>query len=202
MPSDVYVAGARMSSFKKSTDSLEELMAEAGRKALESARDIPFDSLYIGAMNVEEFVGEANFAVLLAEYLGLSGIAASRVEAACSTGATVFESAFYAVAFGYMKNVLVIAVERWSRDGGVSMSRRFRWGCPTGDQDSRKRWERWRLTGPSMLRLRGSHRPTLWLSSGSRGEKCPGQVSEACGKGPAQNRPKGSREETRQFHPF
>lgn len=114
MPCDVYVAGAGMSSFKKSTQSIQELMAEAGKKALQFAKDHPIDSIYIGAMNVEEFVREANFAALLADYLGLSGVASSRVETACSTGAAVFESAFYAVASGYMKNVLVVAGEKMS----------------------------------------------------------------------------------------
>lgn len=114
MACDVYVAGAGMSSFKKSTQSIQELMAEAGKKALQFAQHHPIDSIYIGAMNVEEFVGEANFAALLAEYLGLSGVASSRVETACSTGAAVFESAFYAVASGYMKNVLVVAGEKMS----------------------------------------------------------------------------------------
>jgi acetyl-CoA acetyltransferase len=89
-------------------------MAEAGMKAIQSAQDHPIDSIYIGAMNVEEFVGEGNFAALLAEYMGLSGVASSRVETACSTGAAVFESAFYAVASGYMKNVLVVAGEKMS----------------------------------------------------------------------------------------
>ncbi len=89
-------------------------MAEAGKKAIQSARHLPIDSIYIGAMNVEEFVGEANFAALLADYMGLSGVPSSRVETACSTGAAVFESAFYAVASGYMKNVLVIAGEKMS----------------------------------------------------------------------------------------
>ncbi|MBW2120353.1 MAG: thiolase family protein [Deltaproteobacteria bacterium] len=114
MSCEVYVAGAGLSAFKKSTLSIEELMAEAGKKALEFARHHPIDSIYIGAMNVEEFVGEANFATLLAEYLGLSGIGSSRVETACSTGAAVFESAFYAVASGYMKTVLVVAGEKMS----------------------------------------------------------------------------------------
>jgi acetyl-CoA acetyltransferase len=103
-----------MSSFKKSTKSLQELMAEAGKKAIQSAQHLPIDSIYIGAMNVEEFVGDGNFAALLADYMGLSGVGSSRVETACSTGAAVFESAFYAVASGYMKNVLVVAGEKMS----------------------------------------------------------------------------------------
>lgn len=114
MACDVYVAGVGMSPFKKSTRSIQELMAEAGKKAIQSAQQHPIDSIYIGAMNVEEFVGEGNFAALLADYMGLSGVASSRVETACSTGAAVFESAFYAVASGYMKNVLVIAGEKMS----------------------------------------------------------------------------------------
>lgn len=114
MACDVYVAGVGMSPFRKSTRSLQELMAEAGKSALQTAQHLPIDSIYIGAMNVEEFVGEANFAALLADYMGLSGVASSRVETACSTGAAVFESAFYAVASGYMKNVLVVAGEKMS----------------------------------------------------------------------------------------
>ena len=114
MSCDVYVAGAGMSPFRKSTQSIEELMAEAGRKAFQAAQHRPIESIYIGAMNVEEFLGEGNFAAQLAEYLGLTGVPSSRVETACSTGATVFESAFYAVASGYMKNVLVIAGEKMS----------------------------------------------------------------------------------------
>ncbi len=114
MSCDVYVAGVGMSPFKKSTRSIQELMAEAGKKAIQPVQHHPIDSIYIGAMNVEEFVGEGNFATALAEYMGLSGVASSRVETACSTGAAVFESAFYAVASGYMKNVLVIAGEKMS----------------------------------------------------------------------------------------
>ena len=114
MACDVYVAGVGMTSFRKSNQSIEALMAEAGKMAVQRAEHRPIESIYMGAMNVEEFVGEGNFAAFLAEYLGLSGVPSSRVETACSTGATVFESAFYAVASGYMNNVLVIAGEKMS----------------------------------------------------------------------------------------
>jgi acetyl-CoA acetyltransferase len=109
---DVYISGAGMTHFGKSHDSLEELMAEAARFALKDARIRRVDAIYLGVMNVEEFVGDSNFATLLAEALDLTGTPSTRVETASSTGAGVFETAFHAVASGHMKNVLVVAGEK------------------------------------------------------------------------------------------
>jgi acetyl-CoA acetyltransferase len=66
----------------------------------------------MGVMNVEEFVGDSNFATLLADTLGLTGVPSTRVETASSTGAGAFEAAFYAVASGHMKQVLALAGEK------------------------------------------------------------------------------------------
>ncbi|MCJ7785050.1 MAG: hypothetical protein MUP41_14050 [Desulfobacterales bacterium] len=109
---DVYISGAGMTHFGKSPDALEELMAEAARFALKDARIRRVDAIYLGVMNVEEFVGDSNFATLLAEALDLTGTPSTRVETASSTGAGVFETAFHAVASGHMKNVLVVAGEK------------------------------------------------------------------------------------------
>ena len=109
---EVYISGAGMTHFGKSPDSLEELMAEAARLALKDARIRRVDAIYLGVMNVEEFVGDSNFATLLADVLDLTGTPSTRVETASSTGAGVFETAFYAVASGHMKNVLVLAGEK------------------------------------------------------------------------------------------
>ena len=109
---DIYISGAGMTHFGKSQDSLEELMAEAARLALKDARIRRVDAIYLGVMNVEEFVGDSNFATLLADVLDLTGTPSTRVETASSTGAGVFETAFYAVASGHMKNVLVLAGEK------------------------------------------------------------------------------------------
>jgi len=87
-------------------------MAGAAALALKDAGREEVDAIYIGVMNVEEFVGDSNFATLLADTLGLTGIPSTRVETASSTGAGVFEAAFYAVASGHLKNVLVLAGEK------------------------------------------------------------------------------------------
>ena len=109
---DVYISGVGMTRFGRSKEPLEKMMAEAASLALKQAHAERVDAIYLGVMNVEEFVGDSNFATLLVDTLGLTGIPSTRVETASSTGAGAFEAAFYAVASGNMKHVLVLAGEK------------------------------------------------------------------------------------------
>ncbi len=109
---DVYILGVGMTKFGRSKDPLEKMMAEAAALALKQAQLERVDAIYLGVMSVEEFVGDSNFATLLADTLGLTGVPSTRVETASSTGAGAFEAAFYAVASGHMKNVLALAGEK------------------------------------------------------------------------------------------
>src|SRR4030043_434213 len=109
---DFYISGVGMTKFGRSKEPLEKMMAEAASSALKEARLEKVDAIYMGVMNVEEFVGDSNFAALLADTLGLTGIPSTRVETASSTGAGAFETAFYAGASGHMKHVLVLAGEK------------------------------------------------------------------------------------------
>jgi acetyl-CoA acetyltransferase len=109
---DVYISGAGMTKFGRSKDPLEKMMAGAASSALKEAQLERVDAIYMGVMNVEEFVGDSNFATLLADTLGLTGVPSTRVETASSTGAGAFDAAFYAVASGHMKHVLVLAGEK------------------------------------------------------------------------------------------
>ena len=108
----VYISGVGMTKFGRSKEPLEKMMAEAASSALKQARLERVDAIYIGVMSVEEFVGDSNFATLLTDTLGLTGVPSTRVETASSTGAGAFEAAFYAVASGHMKHVLVLAGEK------------------------------------------------------------------------------------------
>ena len=109
---DVYISGIGMTKFGRSKESLETMMAEAASSALKDAHLERVDAIYIGVMNAEEFVGDSNVATLLADTLGLTGVPSTRVETASSTGAGAFETAFYAVASGHLKHVLVLAGEK------------------------------------------------------------------------------------------
>jgi len=46
---------------------------------------------FIWVVNVEEFVGDSNFAALLVDTLGLAGVPSTRVETASSTGAALLK---------------------------------------------------------------------------------------------------------------
>ncbi len=109
---EVYISGVGMTKFGRSNDSLDKMMAEASGLALQDAGLEKVDAIYIGVMNVEEFIGDSNFAALLTNTLHLTGVPSTRVETASSTGAGAFETAFYAVASGHMKDVLVLAGEK------------------------------------------------------------------------------------------
>jgi len=109
---DVYISGVGMTKFGRSKEPLEKMMAEAASSALKEAQLERVDAIYMGVMNVEEFVGDSNFAALLTDTLGLTGIPSTRVETASSTGAGAFKTAFYAVASGHMEHVLVLAGEK------------------------------------------------------------------------------------------
>jgi acetyl-CoA acetyltransferase len=109
---DVYISGVGMTKFGRSKDPLEKMMAEAASSALKEAQLKRVDAIYTGVMNVEEFVGDSNFATLLVDTLGLTGVPSTRVETASSTGAGAFEAGFDAVASGHMKHVLVLAGEK------------------------------------------------------------------------------------------
>jgi acetyl-CoA C-acetyltransferase len=112
MPPEVYIAGVGMTKFGKSDRSLPGLMVEAGLRALADAKVQQVDYVFIGVMSVEEFTGESNIAALITDRLGMPGVPSSRTETASSTGSAVFESAFYAVASGYHRHVLIIAGEK------------------------------------------------------------------------------------------
>ncbi|KIX15600.1 thiolase C-terminal domain-containing protein [Dethiosulfatarculus sandiegensis] len=112
MPQPVYVAGAALTPFGRSRESLVDLLAAAAKGAMDQAGVKELDAVYLGVMNPEGFTGDGNLSVSLADRLNISGAASSRVETASSTGAGALESAFFAVASGYCTNVLVVAGEK------------------------------------------------------------------------------------------
>jgi acetyl-CoA acetyltransferase len=109
---EVFVAGVGMTPFGRRSESLPELMLEAAQRAMGHPQRDAFDALYVGVMNPEELTGESNIATVIVDQLGLWGIPALRVETASSSGAAVLHAAFYAVASGHLRRVLVLAGEK------------------------------------------------------------------------------------------
>ena len=73
---EVYIAGIGMTKFGKDPRSLAAILSEAAEIAFGDAQVREVDALYIGAMNPEEFTGDANLASQVADARGLTGIPA------------------------------------------------------------------------------------------------------------------------------
>ncbi len=110
---DVYIDGVGMIPFGKYPDkTLVDLMAMASIKALEDSSTDVVEAIFVGSQNPEEFTGDGNIATMVADRLNMSGIPAWKIETASSSGASVLEVAFMAVASGRFSRVLVVAGEK------------------------------------------------------------------------------------------
>lgn len=110
---DVAVIGIGMTKFgDRWESSLRDLAAEAGLVALKDAAVDHVDSIYVGNMAGGQFVGQEHLGSLVADYLGLNPVPATRVESACASGGLAFRQGFIEVASGLADLVLVIGVEK------------------------------------------------------------------------------------------
>ena len=97
--------------------SLRDLFVEAAMEALDGAKADHLDAIYVGNMSGGQFVGQEHIAPLMADHLGMAGVAATRVESACASGGMALRQAFLDVASGASDLVLAAGVE----NAGVRM---------------------------------------------------------------------------------
>jgi len=70
------------------------------------------DTLYVGNMLSGELAGQEHLGALVADFSGLRGIEAFKVEAACGSGAAALRMGYVAVAGGLADIVVVVGVEK------------------------------------------------------------------------------------------
>lgn len=92
--------------------SLRELAVEAVLAALKDGHAEQVDALYVGNMLSGELAGQEHLGALIADEVGLRGIEALKVEAACSAGAGALRLGYLAVASGQFDRVAVVGVEK------------------------------------------------------------------------------------------
>jgi len=109
----VYVSDVGITKFGRRKESLQTLMYEAYTHA-KSTNDTNIDAVFVGCMNPDEFVGDSNFATLIVDYLGLYQSPSVRIDNAPASGSAAFQQAFFSIASGLYKNVLVLAGEKMS----------------------------------------------------------------------------------------
>ncbi|MBN2251252.1 MAG: thiolase domain-containing protein [Candidatus Altiarchaeota archaeon] len=111
----VAIIGVGMTKFGELWDySYRDLITEAGTKAIVDAgidgEDI--EELYVGSMSPGLFAGQEHIGALVADYAGLTGIPATRVEAACASGGLALRQAFLSIVSGRRDVVVAGGVEK------------------------------------------------------------------------------------------
>ena len=99
--------------------SLRDIWVEAALNAINDAGVDHIDGMYIGCMSPGLFNGQEHLGSLLADYLGVTPVPATRVESACASGGMALRSGFIEVASGMSDIILVSGVEKMTDvDGG------------------------------------------------------------------------------------
>lgn len=110
---DVCIVGVGMSKWGEVwRTSLRQLYADAALEAIAKAGIDHVDSLYVGCMSGGLFVGQEHLGPLMADYIGMPGIAAARVESACASGGIAIRQGFIEVASSVSDIVLAGGVEK------------------------------------------------------------------------------------------
>ena len=92
--------------------SLRHLAHDAIIAAMRDAGIETAEALYVGNMLSGQLAGQEHLGALIADFIGLRGIEAMKVEAACASGAAALRVGLMAVASGMQDVVLVCGVEK------------------------------------------------------------------------------------------
>jgi acetyl-CoA C-acetyltransferase len=110
---DVSIIGIGQTNVAEHWDrSLRHLAGEAVLAAMEDAGIETADALYVGNMLSGLLTGQEHLGALVADFVGLRGIEAIKVEAACASGAAALRQGYAAVAGGLQDLVIVAGVEK------------------------------------------------------------------------------------------
>jgi acetyl-CoA C-acetyltransferase len=92
--------------------SLKELAGEAVFAALSDAGRSEVDALFVGNMLSGSLNRQENLGTLIADWTGLRGAEAVKIETACSSGGSALRAGLIAVASGEINAALVVGVEK------------------------------------------------------------------------------------------
>jgi acetyl-CoA C-acetyltransferase len=110
---DVVIIGVGQTRVDEHWDrSLRHLAHDGIMAAMRDADIETADALYVGNMLSGELSGQEHLGALVADFIGLRGIEAMKVEAACASGAAALRVGMMAVASGIHEVVMVCGVEK------------------------------------------------------------------------------------------
>jgi acetyl-CoA C-acetyltransferase len=110
---DVVIIGIGQTPVDEHWDrSLRHMAHDAIMPAMADAAIETADALYVGNMLSGQASGQEHLGALIADFIGLRGIEAMKVEAACASGGAALRAGFMAVSSGLHDVVLVCGVEK------------------------------------------------------------------------------------------
>jgi acetyl-CoA C-acetyltransferase len=92
--------------------SLKALAADAVQAAIRDARAERIDALYVGNMLSGVLSGQEHLGAMVCDWVGLRGVEAVKIEAACGSGAAALRLGYVAVAGGLADFLVVAGVEK------------------------------------------------------------------------------------------
>ncbi len=101
---------------------LRELGFQALNGSMRDAKIERIDALYVGNMLSGELTHQEHLGALIADFAGLRGIEAVKVEAACGSGAAALRMGYTAVAGGLHDIVACIGVEKMTDQQGATVT--------------------------------------------------------------------------------
>ncbi len=102
--------------------SLRHLAGDAVLAAMQHAGTEHADVLYVGNMLSGALTGQEHLGALVADFVGLRGIEAIKVEAACASGAAAVRQALIAVASGLVEIAIAVGVEKMTDEVSSSVT--------------------------------------------------------------------------------
>ncbi|VVC01567.1 3-ketoacyl-CoA thiolase [uncultured archaeon] len=121
----VAIVGVGMSKFGEEwTRGYRDMLIEAGSRALEDCNlhGEEIDGIYVGTMAPGSLVGQEHIGALVADFMGLNPVPATRVEAACASGGVALRTGYLAVASGAHDCVVVGGVEKMTDTPGYDVA--------------------------------------------------------------------------------
>ena len=100
------------------TTGIRHLMLDAAVNAMQDANVEGLDAVYVGNMLSGEIAGQSHLGALAVDFMGLSGVEAFKVEAACASGASALRVGIMGVASGMIDLALVLGVEKMTDTSG------------------------------------------------------------------------------------
>ena len=92
--------------------SLRHLAYQAARAALEDAGLTAVDAIYVGNQYADQLSQQQHLGALIADFVGLRGVEAYRIEAADASGAAALRAGYLAIKSGEVETALVLGVEQ------------------------------------------------------------------------------------------